>query len=65
MTATEQLRRQFNAEDGSFLLLVRCDLEWDWHAFDELKTAMYKDVCAKNRMAYQSYMYINEIDHIW
>jgi hypothetical protein len=35
------LRREFDAEEGSFLIQVRCRLEWDWDAFRRLTSAMY------------------------
>jgi tetratricopeptide (TPR) repeat protein len=35
------LRREFNAEEGSFLHQVRCGLKWDWDAFRRLTSAMY------------------------
>ena len=35
------LRREFNAEEGSFLIQVRCRLEWDWDAFRRLTSAMF------------------------
>ncbi|MFO1512337.1 MAG: hypothetical protein U1F83_05385 [Verrucomicrobiota bacterium] len=35
------LRREFDAEAGSFLIQVRCRLEWDWDAFRRLTSAMY------------------------
>lgn len=38
------LRSEFDAEDGSFLLQLRCDLEWDREAFARLVTAM--EACA-------------------
>jgi len=41
MNARETLKKHFNAEEGSFLLLVRCELRWDWAAFRELTAAMF------------------------
>jgi hypothetical protein len=41
MTPRETLRHQFDAEDGSFQLLLRCELRWDWAAFQTLTTAMH------------------------
>jgi hypothetical protein len=38
------LRREFAAEDGSFLLTLRCDLRWDHGAFARLIAAM-EDCC--------------------
>jgi len=35
------LRRESNAEEGSFLLQARCRYEWDWDAFRRLTSAMY------------------------
>ncbi|SBT45424.1 hypothetical protein [Micromonospora auratinigra] len=34
------LRAEFDAEEGSFLLTVRCDLRWDRAAFSRLERAM-------------------------
>ena len=36
-----ELKRQFDAEEDSFLLLLRCELKWSEDAFKELTTAMY------------------------
>jgi hypothetical protein len=36
------LRREFDAEEGSFLLQLRCDLVWDKAAFSRLVAAMEK-----------------------
>ena len=41
MTPREILRSEFNAEDGSFLVKLRCKCEWDWNAFRRLTIAMY------------------------
>ncbi|WP_073938094.1 hypothetical protein [Streptomyces sp. CB02400] len=38
--AIEVLRREFDAEEGSFLLRLRGDLEWDRAAFTRLERAM-------------------------
>jgi hypothetical protein len=35
------LRREFYAEEGSFLIQARVRLEWDWDAFRRLTSAMY------------------------
>ncbi len=35
-----ELRQEFEAADGSFLLRLRCQLEWDGAAFSRLVTAM-------------------------
>lgn len=35
------LRREFNAEEGSFILQARVWLKWDWDAFRRLTSAMY------------------------
>jgi hypothetical protein len=40
------LRREFDAEEGSFLLQLRCDLHWDKEAFSRLEQAM-RQVCAQ------------------
>jgi hypothetical protein len=42
----ELLRREFAAEEGSFLLQLRCDLHWDRGAFSRLEQAMRR-VCAQ------------------
>lgn len=34
------LRQEFDGEPGSFLLQLRCNLEWDWTAFNRLTGAM-------------------------
>jgi hypothetical protein len=34
------LQREFNAEEGSFLLQLRCGPGWNWAAFHELFLAM-------------------------
>jgi hypothetical protein len=39
--ARQILKREFDAEKGSFLLQARCHLEWDWDAFRRLTGAMY------------------------
>ena len=36
----EVLQHEFNAEEGSFLLQLRCDLIWDKAAFTRLTSAM-------------------------
>ena len=41
MSSREILRREFEAEEGSFLLQVRGRLKWDWDAFRRLTSAMY------------------------
>ena len=41
MSVREALRREFDAEPGTFVLRLRCDLEWDWAAFRLLTAAMY------------------------
>jgi tetratricopeptide (TPR) repeat protein len=40
-SARDILRREFYAEEGSFLLQARVRLEWDWDAFRRLTSAMY------------------------
>jgi hypothetical protein len=42
------LRREFDAEEGSFLLRLRCDLDWDRAAFTRLDHAM-RAACAQFR----------------
>ena len=41
MSPREILRREFDAEEGSFLLQARVQLKWDWDAFRRLTSAMY------------------------
>ena len=41
MTARQILKREFDAEEGSFLLQARVSLNWDWEAFRRLTSAMY------------------------
>jgi len=40
-TTKEKLRHQFDAGENSFLLILRCELRWDWNAFYELTSLMY------------------------
>jgi hypothetical protein len=42
----ELLRREFSSEDGSFLLQLYCDLNWDREAFSRLEQTMRR-VCAQ------------------
>ncbi len=39
------LRREFDGEAGSFLIRLRCELEWDTEAFSRLTAAM--QACAQ------------------
>jgi hypothetical protein len=48
----ELLRREFGAEDGSFLLRLRSDLYWDRAAFSRLEQAMRR-VCAQQESQQQ------------
>jgi len=41
MTARDVLKREFDAEEGSFLIQARVWLNWDWEAFRRLTSAMY------------------------
>lgn len=41
MDARSILRHEFDGEPGSFLILARCELRWDWVAFRRLTSAMY------------------------
>ncbi|HEY8026798.1 MAG TPA: hypothetical protein VIF60_19820 [Burkholderiaceae bacterium] len=45
MTAEQILKSEFDAEDGTFLLIARCQLSWDKNAFKWLTAVMY-DVAA-------------------
>ncbi|MBC7797837.1 MAG: hypothetical protein H7Z37_13270 [Pyrinomonadaceae bacterium] len=44
----ETLKREFDAEDDSFLIKLRCDFYWDKNAFERLTNAM-KGYCEKNQ----------------
>ncbi|MEV7196655.1 hypothetical protein AB0N81_33380 [Streptomyces sp. NPDC093510] len=46
------LRREFAAEEGSFLLRLRCDLTWDREAFTRLERAM-RIACAHHQASEQ------------
>jgi hypothetical protein len=41
MMPREILKREFDAEEGSFLIQARCHANWDWDAFRRLTSAMY------------------------
>jgi hypothetical protein len=41
MSSREILRREFDAEEGSFLLQARVRRRWDWDAFRRLTSVMY------------------------
>ena len=41
MSPREILKREFDAEEGSFLIQARVRLKWDWDAFRRLTSAMY------------------------
>ncbi len=41
MSPREILKRQFDAEEGSFLIQARVRLKWDWDAFRRLTSAMF------------------------
>ena len=45
-TAEKILKSEFDGEDGSFLLIARCELRWDKVAFRHMTNAMY-DVAIK------------------
>jgi hypothetical protein len=62
----ELLRREFGAEDGSFLLQLRIDLHWDRQAFSRLEQAMRR-VCARleqqdhlDRWLAEGYWYLSD-----
>ncbi|MFF7638631.1 hypothetical protein ACFZB9_36600 [Kitasatospora sp. NPDC008050] len=48
--AMSTLRHEFDAEEGSFLLRLRCDLHWDRGAFSQLEQAM-RVVCEQTQSA--------------
>ncbi|MGC4014605.1 MAG: hypothetical protein QM755_08845 [Luteolibacter sp.] len=48
----DELQYQFDAEEGSFLLKLRCELIWDKEAFHCLVEAM--EVCAREQEAVQA-----------
>ena len=35
------LKNEFDGEEGSFILTLRCELQWDWSAFYRLTESMY------------------------
>ena len=41
VSSRDILRREFDAEEGSFLFQARVSLKWDWDAFRRLTSAMY------------------------
>ena len=41
MSSRDILKREFDGEEGSFLLQARCRLKGDWDAFRRLTSAMY------------------------
>ena len=62
----ELLRREFSGEDGSFLLRLRVDRQWDRHAFSRLEQAMRR-VCARqesrdrlDRWLAEGYWYLSD-----
>jgi hypothetical protein len=62
----ELLRREFGAEDGTFLLQLRIDLHWDRQAFSRLEQAMRR-VCARlesrddlDRWVAEGYWYLSD-----
>ena len=66
MDDLELLRREFSAEEGSFLLQLRIDLHWDRHAFSRLEQAMRR-VCAQqesreqlDRWLVEGYWYLSD-----
>ncbi|AUG78661.1 hypothetical protein CFP65_3886 [Kitasatospora sp. MMS16-BH015] len=56
------LRQEFDAEEGSFLLRLRCDLHWDRAAFRRLERAM-RLVCEQNQAATQLDRWVAEGFH--
>ena len=42
MSPFDTLQKQFDADYGSFMLIARCELRWDWAAFTSLTAAMYQ-----------------------
>ena len=48
MSPREILKREFDAEDESFLMRARCELTWDGAAFRRLTSAMF-DVASEER----------------
>ncbi len=52
MDDLELLRREFDAEDGSFLIQLRCDFHWDRDGFSRLEQAMRR-ICAAHETTEQ------------
>jgi hypothetical protein len=66
MDDLELLQQEFDAEENSFLLQLRCDLHWDREAFSRLEQAMRR-VCARqetrdqlDRWLVEGYWYLAE-----
>ena len=36
------MRREIDGEDGTFLIILRTKLRWDWEAFDRLTKIMFE-----------------------
>ncbi|MBG0831365.1 hypothetical protein HS041_26825 [Planomonospora sp. ID67723] len=71
MDDLEPLRREFDAEDGSFLLQLRSDLHWDRQAFSRLEKTMRR-VCAQqetedrlDRWLVEGYWYMADFVPDW
>jgi hypothetical protein len=48
LTPREELKRQFDSEKDSFMLIAYGNLRWDWQEFKKLISAMY-DVASEVR----------------
>src|SRR5262245_54155982 len=65
------LRREFEAEPGSFLLQLRCDLTWDKAAFSRLVVAMeqcavaHQDRDVNERWIAQGFWYVEWFTRQW
>ncbi len=46
MNSEEALKREFDGEEGSFSIKLRCGLNWDKRAFSNLVSTMY-DIAEK------------------
>ena len=67
----EILKREFDAEDGSFLVKLRSDLEWDKEAFSRLASVMqacceeHENVETLERWITEGFWYIPTFVRSW
>jgi len=67
----DRIHSEFNAEKGTFLLKLRCELEWDKAAFARLLAAMLEVALKHNeddeipKWLAQGFWYLNEFIPDW